>query len=278
MLGRPTPRSVFASMELPIGRFLGVTPEDATLNRKSVTRLLRGPPAGSPDQLLRDMYDLFLQNRSTRSASEQNWRSERQVHIGSGNRSPEVLLERAIARLSEAGALPTWYNQVPVASGLVTSVSDKRAAVDLVGLADDRLSLVELKWGSDNPVFAAFEILRYGLAYLHAWLHRAELGYDRTAMLRARDVQLVVLGPREFYAGYDVAWLAESLDAALARFSGDNTNDGLRIGFSFAAFPGGFSIPLQSGSDVIEMRINGPAAREIIDAVSAIRTITATDW
>jgi len=41
------------------------------------------------------------------------------------------MLEKAIAILAKEDYLLEWYNQIPVASGLLNSTADRRAALDL---------------------------------------------------------------------------------------------------------------------------------------------------
>ncbi|HEV2079948.1 MAG TPA: hypothetical protein VGR19_08665, partial [Allosphingosinicella sp.] len=102
------------------------------------------------------------------STSQQNWRWwEPQTFIGAGNRSPEVVLERAIVNTCVAAGRRDWSNQVPVASGVVRSSGEGRRAIDLVQqLGEGHFAFIELKVASDTPLFAAFEII----GYVGVWL------------------------------------------------------------------------------------------------------------
>ncbi len=117
--------------------------------------------------------------------------------------------------LGEAGTLPGWLNQVPVASGLINDRFDKRAALDLVKLEDDAARFVELKWKSDTPAYAAFEVLRYGLVYLFSRVNVVEFDYADRQMMRVGRVDLQVLAPTVFFDKHDLGWLERGLDNAV---------------------------------------------------------------
>lgn len=172
-----------------------------------------------------------------RKPSAENWRWETQTHILDRNKSPEVLIERAVALLAKRGCLSEWCNQIPVASGLVDHKSDKRAAVDLAKLAGSRLDLYELKWTSDTPIYAAFEILRYGLAYLLCHVNRTELGYTELDAMKVSTLGLNVLAPPSYYEKLNgnLAWLQEGLDTGIRTLSQELL--GPRASFQFLALP-----------------------------------------
>src|SRR6266404_6278786 len=70
--------------------------------------------------------------------SNENWREElKPIFDEQENRSKEVRLERKIAQaLRDLGKRrkekSNWWNQMPIASGLVRSTDDRRRAIDLV--------------------------------------------------------------------------------------------------------------------------------------------------
>ena len=65
------------------------------------------------------LYDRIKSNWSNRKIpSQQNWWLRRQADIATRNKSPEIVLERALAVLGDRAILDDWYNQIPVASGL----------------------------------------------------------------------------------------------------------------------------------------------------------------
>lgn len=137
------------------------------------------------------------------SRSDKLWLLRRECGIRHDNRSPETMLEKAVAMLAERGHMPGWYNQCPVASGIVGSHSDRRSDVDLVNCSESRrnVRLVELKWESDNPRSALQQILRYGVAYIFCRVHRRELHLRYRDLMDARQVSLEVVAPHHYYYG-----------------------------------------------------------------------------
>ena len=200
---------------------------------------------------------------------------ERQTKLASQNTSPEVVLERAIAILGERGDLKNWYNQIPVASGLIDGKADKRAAVDLIRIEERNIDLVELKWASDTPAFAAFEILLYGLAYLLCRDEQVTFGYEDNELMKCDHVALQVLAPMEFYEPYQLGFLAVGIREGLKRLCTER-DDGFMMTFEFLSFPQGFRVPFRTGADVIqqmqEPTITGPN-RWLIDAVNNLQPV-----
>jgi hypothetical protein len=149
----------------------------------------------------------------------------------SNNESAEVKLERAIVQKWPA----SWTYQMPVASGLFDGYSDKRRAVDLVfNHGDGHYDLVELKIKSDTPLYAAMEILGYGLIYLASRTDRAKnLKYKvaELPVLKANRISLCVLAPANYYEG-NLMWLQDAINNGLKRFA---TTD-LSIDFCFQKF------------------------------------------
>lgn len=246
-----------------------------SIRHKRVALGLRGPPSGFGGftQMIRDVYGSVESRRTGRPVSRENWRSERQLRLHPDNRSPEVLLERSIARLSEYGLLREWYNQVPVASGFVNTRDDKRAAVDLVRWSGGELWLVELKWESDTPLFAAFEILRYGVAFLYAWVNRPELGYGEKELLSATRVSLRVLAPMKFYEEYELGWLRSELSEGIGAVALEQSRGRLSMDFAFDSFPPDFRLPVESGAAVADLSRDGEPARRIKRALKEVRPV-----
>ena len=110
------------------------------------------------------------------STSRKLWELRRAYDIASHNKSPETLLEKAVAMLAARGQMPGWFNQCPTASGITDSsmsrqdskAVNKKSNVDLVywDEANKHAHLVELKWKSDNPISALKQVLGYGTAYI----------------------------------------------------------------------------------------------------------------
>ena len=187
MVQTTSPEGIFHGTDEIISAFFDLRPKK-TLKQKSTYLALESNGRNNFETLIADLYGQMEKNRTDRSPSQENWRSESQTTLNSKNRSPEVLLERAIAILGERGILEGWFNQVPVASGLVNSSADKRAAIDLVRHRNDRAEFVELKWESDTPAFAAIEILQYGLAYLFSYVNREAFKYTRKPLMNVKEI------------------------------------------------------------------------------------------
>lgn len=195
-------------------------------------------------ELVRELYDRIEANwhlgRRNGPPSQENWRLERCDRIANRNTSSEVQLERRIARL-HAEAWPA--NQVPVASGLLGTHEDKRCAIDLVYRCQEHAdracyALIELKTNSNTPLFAAFEILLYGLLYIFSRCHAQELGYDKPErpLLCADSIHLCVLAGNQFYEGTTLKWLEHDLSDAIGWFAPTKVNE-LTVDFSFRASP-----------------------------------------
>ena len=274
-------RSIFKGTDERIHTFLGLG-DDKTWKQKSTCLQLRSVPNGMPsfETLVSDLYGLITENRSDHTPSLENWRIKRQLSISPKNSSPEILLERAIARLGERGELKEWFNQVPVASGLIDDKADKRAAIDLLCHKDDWAEFVELKWKSDTPVFAAFEILLYGLAYLFARDNQVAFKYQGKRLMRASKVSLRVLAPRAYYTGYDLKWLEQGLDEGVRTFAAKKTDGALSMGFGFLAFPldfaPDFSPPYATGEEVRQKfgrSMDAEACRSLVSAISNLEPV-----
>jgi hypothetical protein len=172
-----------------------------------------------------------------RSPSIQNWRFEKQLKIDARNRSPEKTLEKAIAEL----AGETWANQVPTASGLVNATSDRSRNLDLVCQADPgRFEFIELKLESDTPLYAAIEMLEYGVLYLFYRLNFVADARDNV-LLAAKTVHLRVLAPVAYYRGYRFEWLESALTKGLQAVI--EKRGGPMMDFMFMAFPKEFNWP-----------------------------------
>ena len=195
----------------------------------------RTTPIGDARPFLDACYSRIHQNwlaaidSGYTNPSKENWRWKRHLDLAPENTSPELRLERAIV----ATCGESWSNQMPVASGLVGPASNRRAAVDLVHRKDPTTySLIELKVDSDNPLFAAIEILIYGLLFVWSRENQNSLRYDiqKQPVLGANDVTLSVLAPERFFEGMDLTALATVLNRRLAEFGEQH---GLVLAFEF---------------------------------------------
>lgn len=157
--------------------------------------------------------------------SEENWRFEKQKGISGNNQSPEVSLERAIVNIPVEiwPDAAYWVNQVPVASGLVDPDADRRRSIDLVHKCGDKAyEFIELKVGSDTPLYAAMEILKYGVLYIFCRQDERVSPYihihEKENLLQAEKIHLRVLAPVKYYEKYDLSWLETSINSGLANF------------------------------------------------------------
>lgn len=148
---------------------------------------------------------------ANKDRSQQNWRwCSIQSQIGAANRSPEVVLERAVAASCLRAGRVDWGNQVPVASGLIRGVSDRRRAIDLVHRRGERhFEFIELKIASDTPLYAAIEIIGYACIWL---LARGDRPSRPSALLDADQVDLRVLAPAAFYGSHKLQAIESRLD------------------------------------------------------------------
>ncbi len=276
-------RSIFEGSDEKIFSFVGFS-DGETWKQKSTCRRLTSAPkkVSSYETWVSNLYDLIEENRSDHTLScetpsRANWCPRRQTGLDPYNRSPEVLLERAIALLGKHKKLQYWFNQVPVASGLRDGRADKRAAIDLLRYRGGRADFVELKWKSDTPVFAAFEILLYGLAYLFARVNRVAFKYQEKRLMHASEVSLRVLAPRAYYTGYHLEWLEQGLDEGVRALAVNKTDGALSMGFTFLAFPRDFARdfrpPFATGEEV-RQKFDPPTDAEACRSlVSAMRNL-----
>ena len=176
--------------------------------------------------------------------SKENWRWKRHRSLGADNSSPELKLERAIVNAYGEN----WSNQMPTASGLTGPAADKRAAVDLVLREDPTsYSLVELKVNSDTPLFAAVEIVKYGLLFVWSKVNQNNLGYEQKLqpVLAADTVTLSVLAPTDYYINFDLTNMASALNNGLVEFGEQH---GVSLGFEFCQLGADYSPELEPES------------------------------
>ena len=129
-------------------------------------------------------------------------------------------------------------NQVPIISGIAGSSAYKRRAVDLVRcLPDGGFEFVELKVASDTPLYAAIEVLIYGLLWLLSRESRMQLGYRSNPILDAPALQLSTLAPAAFYRGLPIFGLATAIDYGIALLG---RKHGVVMAFRAMAFPDDF--------------------------------------
>ena len=194
--------------QIPSARRLGLNPPilDASI---LVRRILA--------RIERNWLDARLEG-PIRLASRKNWRWEKQLYISKNNTRKETLIEKAIALECDGD----WINQVPTLSGVIDASSEQHCNIDLIHkVSPGEFEFIELKYDSDTPLFAAFEILKYGMVYAFSRRNATELGYDpANILLNAKRVTLIVLAPSEYYGciGHSYRWLESALSNALRGF------------------------------------------------------------
>jgi hypothetical protein len=154
------------------------------------------------------------------SQSKENWRFTQRTEIAPHNSSEEVGLER---RIIQAADDQHWANQVPTSSGLVGRASDSARNIDLVHRDDDQnYTFIELKVATNNPLFAAVEILLNGVLFLWTRNNADKLYADRAMppVLAAKSLKLCVLAPIEYYdcKRLDLTHLGNSINEGLESF------------------------------------------------------------
>ena len=206
--------------------------------------------------LVNGLYDQMMANFSGKpvSQSEKLWCHRRAAKICDDNDSQETILEKAVAILAEEGHMPEWFNQCPVASGITNPKIDKKRAVDLIHLTGVNARLIELKWASNTPVHALFQILEYGIAYVFARNNMDELHLEKRHLMHVEKIGLEVVGPRKFYVVNEKrSDLFEAVDKAVGKFAAEKTGGALSMSLSARSFPAGFKrIPFVDGKAVKE--------------------------
>ena len=168
-----------------------------------------------------------------------NWNWDTTSHYTTD--SPEVKLEREIVKAGHG----LWARQMATTSGIQGPGLNKRRAIDLVFRQNqDHYAFVELKIKSNNPLYAVFELLGYGLAYIHARNNSWE-GTGACDVMKATTIDLVVLAPSNWYQykpsrsakaqGFDLEWLLEELNEGLASLTKGKPT--MRLSFKEFPFP-----------------------------------------
>jgi hypothetical protein len=122
----PNPKSLIDGVEQVVIEILGIT---GLRHRSALHRI----SAFDGTILVEAIHRVIESNYARAGASankdrsRENWRWQvLQPQISIHNRSPEVVVERAIAAACHRLGRIDWANQVPVASGLIASTRDGR--------------------------------------------------------------------------------------------------------------------------------------------------------
>lgn len=174
------------------------------------------------------------------------WKNDKQTFK---TRSPEVILERTVAFRGNT-IKNEWTWQMSTSSGIQKqpreryNALNKRRAIDLVrNNGNGSFTFVELKVGSDNPLYALFELIGYALAYLHARQNGWHGGDPDNDVFKASEIKLVVLGPERWYQyhlrgkhaerqQFNLKWMLPSLIEGLESIGGGK----LTFSISFEKF------------------------------------------
>jgi hypothetical protein len=196
------------------------------------------PPAVRPaqataSQAIADILRRIEQNHKAMGSPEpssSNWQWMKSPGIDFDNASEEKILEKIVVQVLG----DDWTNQISVCNAMAERKEYCRR-IDLAHrVADYEFELIELKYGneaqghgSDTPLFAALEILQYGLVYLYSRLNKLHgLQRGKGNLLAAKALHLVVLAPAGYYTykttrgqrkDYDLAWLEGCLNHGLCR-------------------------------------------------------------
>jgi len=228
--------SILVGVENIINEALGLKNERLKYKHKERCQLFsKGTkPDLNGKELIQKILDRIKINwhKEKSHSDNQNWRWEKNPDIGQKNTSQEVVLERWIVRTTGND----WVNQVPVASGLTRSAGGRRA-IDLVHRCGNGWhDFIELKVdkGGGTPLFAAMEILQYGVLYIFSRENARALGYQETdkELLRATGIHLKVLAPATYFKEYDLSWLETRINSGLSDFL-DHPNRGFKMDFKF---------------------------------------------
>lgn len=213
--------------------------------------------------LVNSLYGQMAANYAGKpvSPSDKLWCCRRKTYLDDDHISQETLLEKVVAMLAHEDHMPEWFNQCPVATGITDSHKDRRRAVDLVHLSDGKARLVELKWNSDTPVSALFQILEYGLAYIFSRLHMREFQLEKRPLINVERLGLEVVGPREFFMKQKLSNffpVVDVMDKAVSKFAAERTGGTLSMSLGSFSFPEEFDrIPFENGREVREKCRNG---------------------
>ena len=227
-------------------------------HKSSLNKLCeKNVPVGTGKELVTALYERLNRNwDGMPSTGRQNWRHTQNLSLNKDSTSLEITLQRTFMQAMEAKNETDWANEVPVASGVADTSSD---SVDFVVATDSGYSMIELKWPrpsspSENPLKAAIQVLRYGLAYVFSRVNADELEYkiEDKPILQASEVHLRVLAPQHFYqlsnSGND--WL-KNLEIALnVGISSLAKHHNLTMSFAYEQFPPTFEwVPADCDDD-----------------------------
>jgi hypothetical protein len=253
------PNNIVASLDKDIDEFFGLDRVGLShQNKTACVRLCDEQPKTDGAELVRRLMNRIGQNRSALTEADraargsQTWRWKKNTNLNPVNKSIEVRIERAVARLLD----DDWVNQVPTASGLTDS-DEQRRSIDIVHRRSaGEFDFIELKAlrpgerssGHQSPLSAAMEVLKYGLIFLYCKENRSILYPDADVakpVLEARTVHLEVLATTNCYQRteqaepFRIAWLNQLVANGLMELN-RQPNASVSFDFAFRQFPKSF--------------------------------------
>ena len=257
-------KNIVASLDNEIDAFFGLDRLGLSHQKKTACVLLcKEPSRRDGAELVRRLLDRIVENRSALTEAglaargNELWRWKKNTSLSLANTSLEVRIEKAIVRLLG----DTWTNQVPAASGL-SEDAEQRRSVDIVHRHDPKeFAFIELKAlrpgetsrGDQTPLFAAMEVLKYGLLFLYCKKHRDLLFpgcIEHRPILKANRVNLEVLMTANCYlhsekrGPFRIGWLSCLIADGLHELNEYqmlmNCESRVHFDFSFRQFPGSF--------------------------------------
>ena len=244
--------SIFETYERLLIKRLGI------VNLRHRSAVLSAPAAEGPSivrelfSALDHMWQKAIESDDFRTSNENFRWHKPQLKLSKKNSSPEVTLERQLINACIEARRVDWSNQVPVASGIAGPRAFKHRAIDLVHRwAPDGFEFVELKVGSNTPLYAATQIMLYGFLWLLARRDQRRLKHAGSPILSASRLKLSVLAPLEFYARKETTLLQRFFLQGLEAVGADQ---GVDLDFRFTAFEPAFKWPTQlSPEDLVRL-------------------------
>lgn len=243
------PKSILDGTERLPDKWLGLTSRGNPplyRHKSAALQLSKRKDIPSAHSFLTEAYALIDDNwrravaENRYSRSNQNWRFTQRTEMSAHNSSAEVGLER---RIIQAADERHWANQVPTSSGLVSPASDTTRNIDLVQRDDEQnYTFIELKVASNNPLFAAVEIVLNGLLFIWSRNNAGTLYTDRPMppVLAAKSVALCVLAPSTYYdcERLDLTRLNRAINQGLESFE---YRSGIPCSFEFSVLSDTFN-------------------------------------
>lgn len=231
------PNSILYGVDDVIERWLGIDSNDEygagtkkpRYGSTTAAIKLSGKKSSQPFPA-REVLNLITDNwtkggKQQRSARNWRWKPKLQMEGNKGEKE----LEKIVAFLFGKSS---WTNQIPVCSGLMPPGTEEgKRAIDLGRrISEVEFEFIELKFkpgkegitGDSHPLYAALELLEYGLLYVFARSYGLIKSRATHDLSKARIVHLVVLGPELWYQRHDFHWLSDAINDSLRELLEDN--------------------------------------------------------